>query len=121
MVVAKVVRLFDNRVHRLNQNMELGQKITVGHFLSRKKERAPSNNYHADNYKRWEARPLDKKIEVMVIGKRYLQNGITCREDGVRYFVAKERFLAWLVVESLHRKPFLISDEPVLIPSTEIL
>lgn len=96
--------------------MKLGDKITIRHKLVRKELYRPNENGKNVRHKEWKPTVLKSALEVLVIGKRKLQNGTTFRDTGMEIFEPKEFFDALLVVESLHKRPFYVMGGSVLMP-----
>jgi len=88
--------------------MKLGQKITIDHKLKRVVKPHPKPLH--DN-KFWEKEKIKPK-ECILIGVRTLSNGVSDYSEGT-YYEPKEYFKAYLVVESLNRKPFFVLIENV--------
>jgi hypothetical protein len=87
--------------------MKLGDRIVIAHRLKRITRTEKTEDWPFQKIIReWVIVPTSNK-EVMVVGKRTLCNGIVLDEDSVRFLNPKEYFDAFLVVDSLNRKPFL--------------
>jgi len=81
------------------EELVLGQEITIDHKLYR-------NSYH--DTRNWMPKKIDE-CKAYVVGKRTLSNGMVIEaDDNPRDFVPTLHFPAWLVVTSLHHKPFYI-------------
>lgn len=86
----------------------LGDKIIIDHYLKRKTEYKPCEEYpYTKRHKEWIEVKFKEPQVVMIIGVRNLCNGTTFREDSNNFFEPEEYFKAYLVVDSLYRKPFL--------------
>lgn len=90
-------------------------KITVNHKLIRKTNYRfkKETDIQKTRFKEWESKELKKPIEVTIIGKRNLYNGISWFEaldgdSGVYLFEPKECIKAYLVVQGISRKPFYV-------------
>ena len=106
--------------------MKIGQKIRIDYKLVRVEQFKKSEEGHpiSVRHKKWVAKELVSRIDVIVIGKRTLWNGTTFYDSGICLFEPKDKFPAYLVVEAMHKKPFYIhADDSVLVAdslSTEI-
>lgn len=90
----------------------LGEKIKINHHLVRSKQRRPTENGWSRPYREWVKRSFLSEREVVVVGIRTLHNGSIMNDtDAGNIFTSEESFKAYLVVDSLNRKPFYTKIE----------
>lgn len=87
--------------------MTLGQKIIIDHKLKRVVKPYDKPRHES---KIWEKQKTETK-ECILIGIRTLSNGVSDYSDGYCTYEPKEYLKAYLVVESINRKPFFVLIE----------